>query len=220
MSRSDPTQSEFKGFVLLFAILLALIVCIPFLQQIRGGNILLPIIGIAIPLAAVRGVSDRPGHMRLAMLLAAPSVIASLVYLGSNQLSWPPVLAALAFFVFATLMIGYRVFSRERVDVEVLAAAACVYLLLAFTFWFGYLSVELFSPGSFSATLSLSPERARTDFLYFSFVTQTTLGYGDIVPVSTYARSLVSVHATLGILFPAVLIARLVGLYGRAEADR
>lgn len=218
MSRSDPTQSEFKGFVLLFAILLALIVSIPFLQQLRGGRILLPVIGIAIPLAAVRAVSDRPKHTRVVMLLAGLSVIMSLLYLDSVDLAWPPILASLLFFTYATLMIGSRVFTQERVNTEVLAAAACVYILLAITFWLGYMAVELSVPGSFGGVFSPSPDQTRTDLLYFSFVTQTTLGYGDIVPVGAYARSLVSVHAALSILFPAVLIARLVGLYGRTEA--
>lgn len=220
MSRSDPSQSEFRGFVLLFAVLLALIVSVPYLAPIRGGRMLLPFIGIAIPLVAIRSVADRSRHLWIAIVLAALSVIASLLNLDSVDPSGLAILAPLLFFAFATLIIGIRVFSQETVNAEVLAAAACAYLILAMTFWFGYLAVESFFPGSFGGLSPRGAEGSRTDLLYFSFVTQTTLGYGDIVPVSAYARSLVSVHAVLGILFPAVLIARLVGLYGKVESDR
>lgn len=56
------------------------------------------------------------------------------------------------------------------------------------------------------------------DFLYYSFVTLTTLGFGDITPVTARARSLAVLEAVTGVLFVALLIARLVGMYSRQES--
>jgi uncharacterized membrane protein len=52
-----------------------------------------------------------------------------------------------------------------------------------------------------------------SDFLFFSFATLTTVGYGDITPVTTQARSFAIVEAVYGVLYSAILIARVVGLY-------
>jgi|GEM_PF-2932666 len=92
---------------------------------------------------------------------------------------------------------------------EKLLAAINFYLLTGITFSYIYLIVNLFSPGAFdlaSENISSWPY-----YLYFSFVTLTTLGYGDILPLSSLAQSLVTLEAVIGVLSPTVMIARFVG---------
>jgi hypothetical protein len=204
---------ELRGMVLLFGVLLGLLVAAPFLEQVRGGRILLPAVGIAVPLAALRAVASSRRHVTVAVVLAIPSLLVAAIHVSSDAPSWQPMIAPLAFFGFATWVIGRMVFGRPVVTVEVLAGAACVYLMIAITWWFAYLAAERFAPGSFAGLSGGGGEASRTDLLYFSFVTLTTLGYGDIVPVAAHARGLVTAQAAIGVLYPAVLIARLVGLY-------
>lgn len=75
--------------------------------------------------------------------------------------------------------------------------------------------IDTMQPGSFHVSHSQHSGDAMTysDFLFFSFATLTTLGYGDITPITTQARSFAIVEAVYGVLYSAILIARLVGLY-------
>ncbi|MGC8712867.1 MAG: potassium channel family protein, partial [Leptodesmis sp.] len=64
---------------------------------------------------------------------------------------------------------------------------------------------------------SLSEANKQANLIYFSFTTLTTTGYGDIVPISTLARAFANVEAIIGVMYPAIFIARLVGLYSTQQ---
>src|SRR4029077_793744 len=105
------------------------------------------------------------------------------------------------------------VFAPGRVTLHRIIGAVLLYLNIGFTFVALYCFVALIAPHAF---VGISP---RTDnlgvaanFGYFSFVTLTSVGYGDIVPLHPYARSLANVEAIIGQLYPATLLARLVTL--------
>jgi hypothetical protein len=103
----------------------------------------------------------------------------------------------------------FRHVRRSRVvTAETLFGALGVYFLLGFLWSNLYEMVEAVLPGSFSG-IDGSPG----EFLYFSFVTLTTLGYGDVLPLGDHARSLVVLEATTGVIYMAVMIGGLVGLY-------
>ena len=107
------------------------------------------------------------------------------------------------------------VFGRPRVTAEVIYAAVSIYLLIGACFVPLYGALETFSPGAFVDTLHPDEGVAWQQLIYFSYVSLTTLGFGDILPASTWARSLVSLEAVTGVLYLAILMARLVGLYGQ-----
>jgi hypothetical protein len=102
-----------------------------------------------------------------------------------------------------------------RVNLDVLCAGISIYLLLGQVWGFFYLFIERISPGSFHFPgLANHPLAMRGDeAFYFSMCTLTTAGYGDIVPVSSLARTLATLESTTGVLFMAVLIARLVAMH-------
>jgi len=102
-----------------------------------------------------------------------------------------------------------RALGAGPVDGEHIFAALDAYLLVGLAFGVGYWMIETASPGSFSSAEALTAPRA----IYFSFVTQATLGYGDIAPVSEHAQGLVVAQGMGGQMYLAVLIARLVSLY-------
>ena len=98
--------------------------------------------------------------------------------------------------------------------------AVAVYLLLGLIWFQAYYVIALFAPEAFSIQGSLAPgdlESIKPPLLYFSFITLTTLGYGDIVAVHPMARMLVIAEAMIGQLFPAVLLARLVSLHAQKK---
>jgi len=86
-----------------------------------------------------------------------------------------------------------------------------VYLLLGLLWAVWYDSIEVLQPGSFGVSAQKG-EASLPQLAYFSFTTLTTLGFGDIVPLRSLARSLVMLEALVGQLFPVILIARLVTL--------
>ena len=112
-----------------------------------------------------------------------------------------------------------RVVASGPVDAQRLFMAADTYLVAGFAFGALYQMVEVLQPGSFTA-LPDGPFAWSQALVYFSFMTQTTVGYGDISPVAPVARALTSLQATAGQLYLAILVGRLIGLHlGRGRAD-
>ncbi len=97
-----------------------------------------------------------------------------------------------------------------------LYTATSIYLLLGMLWFALYNAIEGFHPGSFLQTTTGLTNRP-TDLLYFSLATLTTLGYGDIVPVSGAVRMLAVLEAAAGVLYIAITIALLVSAYKRPD---
>ena len=121
----------------------------------------------------------------------------------------------LLFLSFITVVLIWRIVSDPSVTTDMLAGAISAYLLIGITFGLAYVLIEHVVPGSFRDTLEPGKQFVPSEFTFFSFVTLTTVGYGDIVPWSPYARSAAIIEAVIGIIYPALLISRLVGLHGR-----
>ncbi len=108
-----------------------------------------------------------------------------------------------------------------RVGLETVLLGISSYLMLGFVWYSVYCVVEVLTPGmpgAFAIAHSMGPEGVWSELYYFSFVTLTTLGYGDITPITPIARSLAILEAVTGVLFVATMIAMLVGAYS-AEAS-
>jgi hypothetical protein len=123
------------------------------------------------------------------------------------------------FFSVIILDILAFVLKSERITADTIFASVSAYLLIGVLWSFFYIMVEYLHPGSFSipefdSLEGASSPRDRYDHLsYFSFVTLTTLGYGDITPLGHGTRSLAALEAVTGQMYVAVLIARLVALH-------
>jgi voltage-gated potassium channel Kch len=108
--------------------------------------------------------------------------------------------------------IGINVFGPRRRVTERLFGAIALYLLLALIFGAIYATISAVVPGAFAGAM---PSRvAMFDWGYFSLVTLTTVGYGDVTPVAHVARSVAALEALIGQLYPAIIIARLVSAQG------
>jgi hypothetical protein len=112
-----------------------------------------------------------------------------------------------------TAFVLRQVFREGTITLQRIQGAVAVYLLLGLAWGNVYELIELIRPGAFRLPEppANSADRAIT-LAYYSFVTLTTMGYGDIVPVHPAARSAAILEALAGQLFPAILIARLVAM--------
>jgi Ion channel len=108
--------------------------------------------------------------------------------------------------------VARAVFAPGRVSYHRIVGAVLLYLLIALTFVALYLFVGLLIPKAFSGLVFEDDAALASGIIYFSFVTLTTVGYGDILPVHPVARSLCNLESIFGQLYPATLLARLVTL--------
>jgi hypothetical protein len=116
---------------------------------------------------------------------------------------------ALGLFTFVVLA---RVFAPAPVTSYRLVGAVVAYLLVGLTWAYIYDLLEVVHPGSFNTAHGGMAEGSYPTVLYYSFVTLTTVGYGDITPVSAAARALSNLESLVGVLFPAILIGRLLSM--------
>jgi hypothetical protein len=158
------------------------------------------------------------GAQRAAVLLFIPTLAAHLLYVywGDDALRAVSLLLRVAFFGFMTGLIIWRTLREPDVSLDTIAGAACAYTLLA-VIWAGlYVLMEVLHPGSFNIPVAwqLGNQREFGPALaYFSFVTLTTVGYGDITPAWPGAAGLAVSEAVVAQLYLAITIARLVGLH-------
>jgi len=195
-------------YAILFYSLLATLAAAPLLAAFRVNVELLELFLALNLFMGVLGLDA--GRGRWALLAVTAGVVALSFLSPHIALDARPV--ALAFWtLIALLSAGFALRYAMRpgaVGSEQIYAALSAYLLGGVFFGTLYHAVALAWPGSFTV-----PALPLADAVYFSFVTLATLGYGDIAPVNGVARGLAAIEAVMGVLFLAVLIARLVGSY-------
>lgn len=121
--------------------------------------------------------------------------------------------AMLLFLVLAVWSSMHQVLFSREINANRVVGAVCVYLLLGSAWAVAYGMVEIIYPGSFMGAALDQVSGQETKWLYFSFVTLTTLGYGDITPVTNTARVLVYAEAIFGVFYMAILVANIVSAY-------
>lgn len=214
--------SSLRGrFFYLFVSLVLLLFLHPYLEGSRWGEWLFAGFFIAIPATGVYAVSYERGLLFAGIILGLPAVLWAVQLLFGIHII-PAGLSRtlnLVFYLYTTLTVLTFILTAERVTADILYGAVCVYLMMGMTWMIAYYHLEQTYPGSFLIAGEGAPGRIHqiSDLLYYSFVTLTTLGYGDILPLTSRARSLAFIEATAGALYLAILIARLVSLYTTAE---
>ena len=206
----------------LLLILVAILLLMPPLVEAGYG---LLVVSTLFPALFVIGLFSVIEHrlLRLAALPLTVLVIAgdALVLAFDYQLPLATRFVDIAFLITVVVAILIDVMRSEQVTSDTILGGICVYLLIAMFFFMLYSSLELLTPGSFvgvegrvgDAVGGARPLGRYPDLLYYSLVTMTTLGFGDITPVGALPRVLSAAEAVIGQLFVAILIARLVALH-------
>ena len=169
------------------------------------------------PLASARRSWQIWGLAGLAVLMVGPGLFGSLLGLQSAyRLS---LIAGSVFFsAMIVLICRDLLFYFRTVTGETLWAAINVYVLIGLLFAFLYALLASMIPNAFNGNIGSGGDDMQA-FVYFSIVTLTTLGYGDITPNVAQAMTLAYIEALIGQLYVAILIARLVSMYAGGAAE-
>jgi hypothetical protein len=210
----DRLAQSKKRFLVLLCLILGLMVIVPILQRFIAIRIFIDIFLTAIFISMVYTFSYNKVHVIAGVFLAIV-MLASLwlQYLDPNQWILPVgMLAGVIFVLMVIASIINLILQSEEVCREVIYAAILLYLLAALLWAFIYTFLELVDPASFNIELSRS-DGYLTVFQYYSFVTITTLGYGDITPATEVAKAFSVLEAVIGQLYLVVAVAWLVGMH-------
>ena len=164
---------------------------------------------VFIGIWSLRG-SGRPFSVGIAFLIAGIVFNVLAVNLASPVYLYASFAALFGFLLVAMSFTLKQIAMETDISPNRLVGAICVYLLLGVIWAVAYTMLEMLSPGSFGGFTPLQGRGWDSEWLYFSFVTMTTLGYGDILPVSATARVLAYMQAVFGQLYVAILVAGLV----------
>lgn len=218
------------SFLLLLISLLIMLIVPPYLREYSlfqiEGLLLNPFISVLF-LTSLYLVVDNRRFFLIGVLILLPVLTINIFYYFDKKYLNSPfgTLSYIAFFAYICVFLGRFLARSKTVSINVIYAAVCLYFFIAIIWSFIYIATynSLENAFSFSADLKsqLDPNIDTISiFSYFSFVTMTTLGYGDITPIHPISRSWVSVQTILGQLYLAIVMARFVGLYisdSRAE---
>lgn len=206
---------------LLVLVLLGLTYLAASLGPSGGLGGLLTIVTAALTLlAALRTSWVRPRVMRVAGIAAVLAVLLAGWALLIQQSTAGPRVASvllLLLLLITPFSILRRIFRHTRVTMETVAGALDVYLLIGLIFASLFRTVAAFSSDPFFVQ---EPDPTTNQYLYFSFVTLATLGYGDLTPASDLGRTLVVLEALIGQVFLVTAVARVVSLLGREREER
>lgn len=213
---TPPAETAgFKSpFVYLMLVILAMVLTTPFLQDYLRVRILLDVFYTAIFLVALYVVSQKKRLVKLAAVFAVPMIFSlwAAYFFASDHIVTLGRVCGIIFLVLAIYHCGRFILKSPQVTRDVIIAAIVIYLLMALMWSFAYALLEHYQPASFIYQEGLASD-SRQFFLYYSFVTLTTLGYGDITPLTEKAKSLTILEAVIGQVYLVVVLSWLVGMY-------
>lgn len=208
-----------RCFYLLVALLILLAV-LPFVHTVSGAALANVLSGAVVVAATVAAGRSRTA-LGIAAALAVPTLLFQIVGLAIGDprfLAVSFVSGAALYLIAAAYLLRY-VLRRDVLTLDKLYGGAATYLLLGIAWSYLYAILQHLEPGSFA--LGGAPANANLrELVYFSFTVLTTTGFGDYAPLHPLARSLVTFEQLAGVLYVAILIARLAGSYSPTEPER
>ena len=216
---STPLSRSKERFLILICLILGTIVLVPILNEFAALRIFLDIFITAIYISMVYTVSHKKRHIYIGAILAMVMLISLWLqyFYQSNLVFAIGRICGILLLIMVIINTLAFIFKSEDVTIEVIYAAMLVYLLMALMWSFAYGLLELINPASFNVTLS--PDQGyQMRFIYYSFVTITTLGYGDITPATELASSFSILEAVVGQLYLVVVVAWLVGMHASSKS--
>ena len=222
MDWRNPTRRDIVRALDSYATLLVLLLANFFLLELvddpRWGAIGSTLLSAAALVVAIHDpeAGQRITRRHAVQILACVALAPLVLFVNSSSLVGLTYLLPVGLLVTATLPITLsRVLRHRRVTHETVLGALCAYILVGLLFAFLYLAVSDLRSGPFFAQPG---EHVQSEFLYFSFVTLTTLGFGDLSPSVGLPQALIAIEALLGQIFLVTMVARLVTLWVRQGA--
>jgi hypothetical protein len=207
-----------SSMFLLLVLLVATIFVVPaFLPESTSLHVFADVMMTLILISGVLAIAD---HRKLAIALAGIAVLVIAVrwaewLVPAGALAALRHVSSLGACAVLASAVGINVFAPRRSVGDRVYGAIVLYLLLGLIAAFAYSALYSFDPAAFSKLPTGNGDVS--DWLYFSFITLTTVGYGDITPVARGARALAMLEGLVGQLYPAIIIARFVSLPSNAK---
>ena len=186
----------------------------PFIE----GTLLFTVVDLTLALTLISAVlACSKNRVRMMAGLAFSLVVVGLSWYrnhsGVEAVSIVYSSLALAFFVYVTAIVLINVFRESTgVSADTICGALAGYLLIGVVWAFAYALLDVLLPGSIAGLREQSSPNGYQQYLGYSFVTLTTLGYGNVLPANAKAESLAAAEAIVGQVYLTVLVARLVAL--------
>lgn len=216
MPRWTPNQHQVK-----YAVLLTLLVVMILFPGTSARREIFNLCLVLVLGACVAAVGRDRGRLRTAVLFSMLPIVSVFLPNETRNQALLHVACQTAFLIYTIIMILVDVFEAKDVNRDKLLGSVCAYFLVGLAFAMVYIGLASWSPGSFRdahgpiVMNSLEMTKAMDTFGYFSMVTMSTVGYGDICPVSSQARSLAVLQAVFGQFYFALMVGRLMALYLR-----
>ncbi len=192
-------------------------------EEFTGYRYLLQGFFVILVLSGAFAVSNNKTALFIALGFLALIILLIILrnHYDSENLLYVIMFVQICYLLYLTTLILYHVLSVNIVNAEKIYGALCAYLLLGIIWGMSYFLIAKLSHNAFyiSNNITVVPhhtehyQRELINFIYYSFVTFTTLGYGDIHPLNGLARAFSSLEAVIGQFYTAVLIARIVGIH-------
>lgn len=186
------------------------------LSNSRGTMMLrVPIVMLTLLLALHTSHAPR-GFVRFARAASAFVIVATAVYAITDQRPLVGVVNLLVGLLLITspFFILRRILGHERVGTETILGSLCVYVLIGLTFATIFIAIDVFGDVNFASPPNMN---SAADLLYLSFITLTTVGFGDVVAAHDFARAILVLEAVIGQIFLITLVARLVAMFGEEQ---
>jgi hypothetical protein len=217
----NPSVIRQGKFFYVFLCQVLLLVLFPYLRQPGFLGFLRLTVAVAF-VSGVYAVSDKRAQWITALALAIPAVALNTVHAfrPDLQIAVPMLIFTILFLVLTLVLLLRAVVRAERVTYDTIYGALSVYLLMAIAWAAAYLLLVTIQPGAIVMDAARHPNHGMdwSDCAFYSFVTLTSQGNGDIVPMTAQARSLSILEAVSGTMYVAVLVARLMGLYSSGKS--
>lgn len=207
-------------FAVFLFLLLCLIIIPPYFEKLEWLNFVWQAVLTAVLLWALFAVTSNRRAMLFAIVLLVPTVVSTWLDNTTNtNIAYIDNFTNIIYFGLICAYLAIFIAQSRRVNTEVLFASMCLYISLA-VLWAGiFTNLELFYNPAFSfyggtaLEADISQDELFSYLMYYSFVTLSTLGYGEIIPIHQVAQNWAAVEAMAGQFFIAIVIARLVALY-------
>ncbi|HEY7061262.1 MAG TPA: ion channel [Chloroflexota bacterium] len=217
----SPAEIQARSVSLLVS-LFALMVVGPWLNERFPRLPIFEVLFSLVMLATILRLSVTRRQTRLGLLLGIPTIACLWLskYADDTRVTQVALALLILFLLYSAVIILFYVMREAMVTANTLSAAFAVFLLIGFGWACIYGLQYLDSPAAFrlaevapgTIESGITPGVPMGILIYYSFITLTTVGYGDVAPVSAMARSMTALEAVLGHFYLAVLIGRLVGL--------
>jgi hypothetical protein len=200
---------------------LLVVLAYPFLDGSTAGRAVLGVVQMVLVFSAVAAVRLTPALSWVALLLGVPAMVFAVLEAVEPDVDWIVLTSAavhVPFYFYVSYAMVRYLFHDDRVTTDELFATGAAFTVVAWGFAYVYAGAQVLWPHSFEG--ASGSDQTWFNLLFLSFTNLTSVGLSDVLPVDEHARSLVMVEQVAGVLYVALVIARLVGLTVARAATR